>query len=141
MSRVDNLIILGNFNCQTNEPVMKDFCDTYSLKNLIIYKHFDSDVFRNVLKQELQKIGILNITYDIFDSTFMENLSIYAPMKMKYIRANNAPFMTKLLSKAIMNRSRLNNRFNKDPCTENEYKYKKTTKLLYRSSKEREKIL
>ena len=35
MSRVDNIIILGDFNCETNEPVMKDFCDIYSLKNLI----------------------------------------------------------------------------------------------------------
>ena len=37
----------------------------------------------------------------------MELLNRYAPMMIKYIRANNAPFMTKLLSKAIMNRSRL----------------------------------
>ena len=177
MSRVDNLIILRDFNFQTNEPAMKDFCDIYNLKNLITeptgfknmdnsssidliltnrsksflnnqavetglsdhhkitvtvlrtfcpkqspicikyrdYKLFNSDVFCNVLKQELHKIGILNITYDIFESTFMENLNIYAPMKMKYIRANNAPFVTKLLSKAIMNRSWLKNRFIKGP--------------------------
>ena len=46
-------------------------------------------------------------------------------MKIKYIRANNAPFMTKLLSKAIMNRSRLKNLFIKDPSKDNEHKYKK----------------
>ena len=59
-------------------------------------------------------------------------------MKMKYIRANNAPFMTKLLSKAMMNRSRVKNRFNKDPCTEDEYKYKKQRNYC-QSSKKREK--
>ena len=37
----------------------------------------------------------------------MEHLNLYAPMKMKYIQSNNAPFMIKLLSKAVMNRSRL----------------------------------
>ena len=35
MSRVDTLIILGDFNCETNEPAMKDFCNIYSLKKLI----------------------------------------------------------------------------------------------------------
>ena len=46
-------------------------------------------------------------------------------VKKKYIRANNAPFMTKTLSKAIMNRSRFKNRFLKNPNKENELKYKK----------------
>ena len=45
--------------------------------------------------------------------------------KKKFLRANNAPFMTKVLSKAIMDRSRLNNRFLKSASKENELKYKK----------------
>ena len=35
----------------------------------------------------------------------------YAPINRKYVRANEAPFMTKELHKAIMNRSRLKNKF------------------------------
>ena len=30
-----NLIIIGDFNSQTEEYAMKDFCETYILKNLI----------------------------------------------------------------------------------------------------------
>ena len=35
----------------------------------------------------------------------------HAPIKRKYIRANEAPFMTKDLHKAIMKRSKLRNNF------------------------------
>ena len=198
---MDNIIILGNFNCETNEPVVKDFCDIYSLKNLITeptwfksivnpssidliltnrsqsfqnsqvvetglsdhhkmtvtvlrtfcpkqspirinyrdYKHFDREIFRIALIHELQKIGMQNITYDIFEATFMELLNRYAPMKIKYIRANNAPFMTKLLSKAIMNRSRLKNKFIKDPSKDNEHKYKKQRNYCVNLVKREEK--
>ena len=41
----------------------------------------------------------------------MEKLEKHAPMKKKIVRANNAPFMNKVLSKAVMNRSRLRNKF------------------------------
>ena len=44
---------------------------------------------------------------------------------MKTIRGNQAPFMTKELSKAIMKRSRFKNKFNKNPCDENKLMYKK----------------
>ena len=37
----------------------------------------------------------------------MKTLNKHAPMKIKYIRANNSPFMNNDLSKAIMVRSRL----------------------------------
>ena len=45
----------------------------------------------------------------------MEVLDKHALMKEKYIRDNNGPFMNKILSKAIMNRSRLRNKFIKHP--------------------------
>ena len=46
---------------------------------------------------------------------FMEVLNKQAPMKDKYVRANNAPFMNKILCKALMNRTRLRNKFLKYP--------------------------
>ena len=46
-------------------------------------------------------------------------------MKEKYIRANNGPFMNKTISKAIMNRSRLRNRFIKNPNEVNQNNYKR----------------
>ena len=46
-------------------------------------------------------------------------------MKTKYIRANNAPFMNKVLSKAVMTRSRLRNKCLKCPSNDNKMNYKK----------------
>ena len=38
-------------------------------------------------------------------------LNKHAPIKRRYIRANEAPFMTKDFHKAIMKRSKLRNKF------------------------------
>ena len=66
----------------------------------------DISLFRKELEQNLQKLGD-NITYNQFENIFMRQLDKHAPMKEKYIRANNTPFMNKKINKAIMNRSRL----------------------------------
>ena len=55
----------------------------------------------------------------------METFNKHAPMHQKYIRANNAPYMNKRLNKAIMNRSRLKNKYSKCPNAYNEDRYKK----------------
>ena len=52
-------------------------------------------------------------------------LNRYAPLKEKYIRANNSPFMNKRLSKAVMNRSRLRDKFLNKPTDENRSNYTK----------------
>ena len=46
-------------------------------------------------------------------------------LKKKFVRANNAPFMSRVLSKAIMNRSRLRNNFLKNPNDTNKMAYKR----------------
>ena len=48
-----------------------------------------------------------------------------APLKKKILRGNDAPFMNKELRKEIYTRSRLRNRFFKNPTKENEMSYKK----------------
>ena len=52
-------------------------------------------------------------------------LSIFAPIKERCIRANNSPLMNKTLSKAVMTRSRLRNKFIKNPTPENKSNYTK----------------
>ena len=94
------------------------------------YKNFDNLRFHNELRQKLQEVNTTNICYDTFENIFMDLLNANAKIKKKYIRANNAPFMNKTLSKAIMNRSRLKNRFLKNPNKENELNYKKQKKIL-----------
>ena len=49
----------------------------------------------------------------------------YAPQKKSLVRANNSPFMTDELYKAIMVRSRLRNKFLKLKTMESRIKYKK----------------
>ena len=66
------------------------------------YKNYDSSVFQTELNHKLNEVGSNNINYELFESIFMEQLNKQAPMKNKYVRANNGPFMNKSLSKAIM---------------------------------------
>ena len=55
----------------------------------------------------------------------MDILNPHAPVKKKFVRDNNAPFMNKTLSKAILHRSKLKNQFNKNPTEENKRIYHK----------------
>ena len=55
----------------------------------------------------------------------MEILNSYAPIKQKVVRGNNAPFMNKTLSQEFMHRSKLKNRYHKNPTEENRIAYKK----------------
>ena len=52
-----------------------------------------------------------NIPSNLFKETVNIILKKHAPTKKKYVRANQAPFITKTLSKEIMKRSRLRNKF------------------------------
>ena len=56
---------------------------------------------------------------------FLTVLNKQAPLKTKFIRHNNNPFMTKELRKAIMKRSQLKNTYNKNHNYENWYLYQK----------------
>ena len=166
------------------EPVLKDFCDLYSLKNLIeeptcyknpinpssidliltnraqnfqesraietgisdfhkmiitvlkydyqkkspicikyrSYKNFNDDDFRNDLSNNIS-YKILN--YDNFRDIFMSVLNAHAPMKSKIIRGNHAPFMNRILSKSFMLRTKMKNKYHKNPSSENKTNYKK----------------
>ena len=73
------------------------------------YKLFDKLKFHTELDYKLDSLPNNNINYELFENVFMELLNKHAPLKTKYVRANNAPFMCKKLSKAIMTRSRLRN--------------------------------
>ena len=57
------------------------------------------------------KFDITNVPLSKFNDTVLSVLDKHAPKKVKYIRSNNCNFMTKELRKAIMNRSKLRNKF------------------------------
>ena len=65
------------------------------------------------------------MTYSSFESVVMQVLNDHAPLKKKYIRANDGPFMTKELRKAFMKRRTLKTVYNKNRNPVNHLAYKK----------------
>ena len=66
-------------------------------------------------------------------------LDKHAPMKKKIVRGNEAPFMTKELSKVTMNRSKLKNRYTKWLSHENFLAFKKQKNICKNLNKKTKK--
>ena len=79
--------------------------------------------------------------YQHFLNIFIDILNKHAPMKQKYLRANQGRFMTKDLHKAIMKRSRLRNKFLRDRTDISREEYKKQRNLCVSLLKKAKKII
>ena len=106
----------------------------YHLKNIEYgnYKKIDSKSFLYELDQELLKVEMYkdhNDKFSAFTNVFRYVLDKHAPLKTKTIRGNHKPFMTKNLSKAIINRSRLRSKYLKWSSRGDFLEYKKTKTL------------
>ena len=82
------------------------------------YKYFDPEAFINDIKDANLDATVSlsddsNSVYSDFCAHFKSILDLHAPLKSKTLRGNQAPFMSKSLSKAIMTRSRLKSKFNR----------------------------
>ena len=80
------------------------------------FKNFENERFMNCL-QSAHVNHVKNP--DLFFNICHEVLNKHAPRKKKCIRGNNKPFMTKALPKAIIQRSRLRNKFLEHPTNQN----------------------
>ena len=92
------------------------------------YKNFDQNAFLYDLDQNMIKGKFYNKelnAYHEFSEVFRNTANKHAPLKEKTVRGNDAPFMTKNLRKAIMNRSRLKHKYIKYPSRENFIAFKK----------------
>ena len=87
------------------------------------YKRFDNEKFKESLITCFSKGK--NISCDAFENLVLQTLGKMAPIKQKHIRGNQSPFMNKDIHKAIMTRTRLRNRFLKEPTQMNRLAYKK----------------
>ena len=67
--------------------------------------------------------------------------NIYDPIKKKIVRGNEAPFMTKELSKVIMNKSKLHNRYTRWLSRENFLTFKKQKNICKNLNKKTKKEL
>ena len=103
------------------------------------YKNFSNDKFRNNVVNELIKSKIETSRLDIFVNTVLKLYSKNAPVKKCYIKANEDPFMNKVLKKAIMKRSQLKTSFSKKKKKKRnlEVKLLITKELLYQPHAER----
>ena len=88
---------------------------------------FLHDLDQELLKGEMYKIN--NKIYSTFTKAFRLVLDKHAPLKFKKVRGNQGPFMTKELSKAIMNKSKIRIKYQKLVYRENVLALKEAKKL------------
>ena len=75
------------------------------------YRKFDNEKFNDELKTLI--IGKEIDSFQAFQELFLKALEKHAQLKKKFLRANEAPYMTKSLRKAMMRRSQLATKFHK----------------------------
>ena len=87
------------------------------------YRNFPNETFRVSLINNFSKEVFVNNDDGLekFCKTTMDTLNSFSPIKTKYARGNQIPFMTKNLFKEIMTRWRLRNIYSKHKTEENYY--------------------
>ena len=77
------------------------------------YKNFSNEVFMADVQNKISQVTSEknDLEFDIFKAVFNEAIQKHGPIKQRYIRANQAPFINKTVNKEIMERSRLRNKF------------------------------
>ena len=99
---------------------------------IVIYrdqKDFDQQNFLRDLDKKLvqgQLYKSCDEPYKKLPEVFNDVLNYYAPLKEKQVIGNHAPFMTKELNKAIMEKSKARNKYLKWPSREHYLSHKKT---------------
>ena len=101
------------------------------------YKNFNKDYFESEIYEKTKEINDFDEFQNIFKNIFNEN----APLKTKALRANNKPFMDKILRKNIMTRSKLKNIFNKTNNMEDWSAYKKQRNICTKQLRKNKKKL
>ena len=77
------------------------------------YKNLSNEVFMVDVQNRISQVTSENndLEFDIFNAVFNEAIQKEAPIKQRYVRTNQAPFINKTINKEIMKRSRLRNKF------------------------------
>ena len=91
------------------------------------YKNFDEEKFVKDVKAAVFSFSNndTNESYLVLSDTFSKLVDRHASLKMKIQRGNHSAFISKETRKAIYTRSRLRNKFCKNPCEENERTYER----------------
>ena len=77
------------------------------------YKHFSNEVFMADVQNRISQVTSENndLEFDLFKAALNGAIQRHAPIKQRYVCANQAPFINKTINKEIMKRSRLGNKF------------------------------
>ena len=118
----------GSF--QIKKPKIKTYRD---------YKKFDNQIFNLKVREAIDSVPNIQTDFSLFNSTVKYKLNKQTPLKQKYIRANDAPVMSKYHRKAIMKRSKLKNWFYKNRIDENWLAYKTQRNLCVKILRENKK--
>ena len=73
-----------------------------------------------------------DLSVDVFKMTFLNSLNSFEPAKKKYLLANHSKFVNKELSKAMMLRTKLCNKFLKQKTRETRSVYNKQRNICVR---------
>ena len=119
---------LSDFHLMTL-TVMKKYFKKFQpqIINYRSYKHFSNDTFRKDLIDKLstEELVINDDGMKRFCELSINILNKHSPRKKKYVRGNQMPFFTKQLSKEIMTRSRLRNKYLRNKNEDNRALYVK----------------
>ena len=155
LSHIDLYLTNTQLSSQSTSSVFTGFSDFHKLVLTVFnttfvkcklkeffyrdYKHFNHESFEKDLKCALSTFEKIN--YQEFDKTFIETLNKHAPLKKKSVRANQPPYMTKALRKAIMRRYELETKYFKLKTNDTLKAYKKQKNYYSRLyKKERKKF-
>ena len=101
-----------------------------------IYMNFDNNALRNELKHNLE---FVNGNYTKLEKIVLEVYNCHAPVKKRLVRANEVPYMTKHMRKAIAKRSMLENKYHKNKSVDSLRAYKKQNNFCSRIYKKERK--
>ena len=117
---------VSDFHLMTLTVIKKSFKKFHPrVINYRSYKNFSNEAFREYLLEKLSKEVFVNNDEGLqrICDINLQMLNQHAPQKIKYVRGNQMPFMTKQLPKQIMKRSRLRNNFLRNETEENNILY------------------
>ena len=89
------------------------------------YSTYRTVDFRSDLIANIRSVSLDHGNYGAFDGMVTNVLFKYGPIKKKYLRANDGPFMSKELRKKMMHRKIFLNKYNEDKTDENLAAYKR----------------
>ena len=101
------------------------------------YRNFNPHFFRTELENTILLCGS-DISNDEFVTLFMNIFNKHAPLKQKFVRANQVPYMNKELSIQVMIRSKLLNKYHKEKTYNSKVAYNKQRNVctsLFRKAK------